>query len=86
VLDWWIPKNSPATAFAFVDVSERRVWIFSCEELEKKKQQESKGNWHLYMHTSSDVKQRTDAKPVQVKEFEEFLLENHLGSLFSTSL
>jgi len=26
-LDWWVPENSPAKLFAFVDVSENRVWV-----------------------------------------------------------
>jgi hypothetical protein len=85
-LDWWIPENSPAKAYALVDVSERRIWIFSREEIQTRAQQKSKGGFHLYMYTGTDVKRRKNVSAAQVNEFEEFLLEKHASSLFSINL
>jgi hypothetical protein len=34
-LDWWVPDNSPAEIFAFVDASQNQVWLFTKPELKK---------------------------------------------------
>lgn len=81
-LDWWVPQDSPAELFAFVDVSENRVWLFSQPELEKHAQQKSNGRFHLYMYTDPSVNRRKNAGASLVNEFEEFTLETRIGSLF----
>lgn len=81
-LDWWLPQDSPAELFAFVDVSENRVWLFDHSELEKYAQQQSNGRFHLYMYTDPSVNRRKNAGASLVNEFEEFTLENRIGSLF----
>ncbi len=81
-LDWWVPDNSPADLFALVDVSENRVWLFKRAEMKTHAQQQPKGRFHFYMYTNPDVKRRKNAPAAFVHEFEGFLLENRIGSLF----
>lgn len=81
-LDWWVPEDSPAELFAFVDVSESRIWIFDQDELEKYAQQKSNGRFHLYMYTDPRVNRRKNAGASLVNEFEDFTLENRIVSLF----
>lgn len=81
-LDWWVPQDSPAELFAFVDVSENRVWLFAHSELEQYAQQKSNGRFHLYMYTDPSVNRRKNTGASFVNEFEEFNLENRIGSLF----
>jgi len=81
-LDWWMPDNSPAELFALVDVSGSRIWIFTRDEMKTKAQQQPEGRLHFYIHTDPDIKRRKDAPSASVLEFESFLLENRIGSLF----
>lgn len=81
-LDWWVPQDSPAELFAFVDVSENRVWLFGKPELEKNAQQKSNGRFHLYMYTDPSVARRKNSGASLVSELEEFRLENRISTLF----
>lgn len=81
-LDWWVPDNSPAELFALVDLSEERIWIFTHEEMKSKAQQQPAGRLHFYIHTEQNVKRRKDAPAASLQDFEVFLLENRVGSLF----
>lgn len=81
-LDWWVPDNSPAELFALVAISEERIWIFTHEEMKAKAQQQPKGRLHFYIHTEQNVKRRKDAPAASLQDFEVFLLENRIGSLF----
>lgn len=81
-LDWWAPQDSPAELFAFVDVSENRVWLFDQSELKRYAQQQSNGRFHLYMYTDPNIKRRKNTGASLVSEFEKFILENRIGSLF----
>ena len=80
-IGWWVPQDSPAELFAFVDVSENRIWLFDHSELEKYAQQQSNGRFHLYMYTDPSVNRRKNTSASLVSEFEEFTLENKIGSL-----
>jgi len=84
-LDWWVPENSPAELFALVDLSENRVWLFDHSELEASAQQQSNGRFHLYMYTDPDVKRRKNTGASLLNEFDEFILENRIGSLFQSN-
>jgi hypothetical protein len=81
-LDWWVPQDSPAELFAFVDASENRVWLFSQSELKEFAQQNSNGRFHLYMYTDPTVTRRNNSRASLVSEFEEFRLENRISTLF----
>lgn len=81
-LDWWLPDNSPAELFALVDISENRIWVFTRDEMKAKAQQQPEGQLHFYIHTEENVKRRTNAPAASLQEFEEFLLENRIGTLF----
>jgi hypothetical protein len=50
--------------------------------MKAKAQQQPEGRLHFYIHTDPDIKRRKDAPAASLKEFEEFLLENRIGSLF----
>lgn len=81
-LDWWVPDNSPAALFALVDVSEKRVWIFTREEMKVKAQQQPEGRLHFYIHTDQNVKRRKDAPAASLQDFEEYLLERRIDTFF----
>lgn len=81
-LDWWVPDNSPAELFALVDVSENRIWVFTRDEMKAKAQQQPEGRLHFYIHTEQKVKRRKDAPAASLQDFEGFLLENRVGTLF----
>ena len=53
-LDWWVGEDCPAELFAFVDISTRRIWVLTKEELTSAAQQRSSGRLHLYMYTDSE--------------------------------
>ena len=81
-LDWWMPNDSPAELFALVDISESRIWVFTRDEMKEKAQQQPEGRFHFYIYTDPDVKRRKDALSASMKDFEDFLLEKRIGSLF----
>ncbi len=81
-LDWWAPDNSPAELFAFVDVSENKVWLFTRPELKRKAQQHSSGRYHFYMYIDPEFKPKSQKKAAHIFKFEKFLLENRIAELF----
>jgi len=62
-IDWWIPEESPADLFAFVDLETSRVWLVRKSELPKLAQQNPKGRFHFYMCTDPTANtKRKDGK------------------------
>lgn len=80
-LDWWVPEDSPADIFAFVDVSANQVWLVMREEIDALAQQQSNGRYHFYMYVDPSVKSK-GGKLVHAHEFDKFLLENRTANLF----
>lgn len=80
-IDWWLPDDSPADIFAFVDLSTNRVWLVTKEEVEQLSQQHSNGRYHLYMVTDPTASPRTDGKPAHDYEFQKYLLQNRVHNL-----
>ncbi|MDD2761392.1 MAG: hypothetical protein PHH11_14010 [Methylomonas sp.] len=78
-LDWWLRENSPTELVALVDLSHNRTWLFLHSTFAQLAQQKSNGKFHFYMYLSDDVSAKKRAK---VCEFEEFLIENQVGSIF----
>jgi hypothetical protein len=78
-VDWWIGEDCPATLYALVDISTRRVWLFDKKEIVANAQQHPKGRYHLGMATKpgSLVYERHGTH-----RFEKFLLENRVSKLF----
>jgi hypothetical protein len=82
-LDWWMPDESPADLFAFVDVEKNRVWLVKKSEFPKLAQQNPEGRFHFFMYTDPTAKtNRKDGKMSHDYEFERFLLENRVHELF----
>lgn len=81
-LDWWVPDNSPAELFAFVDASENQVWLFTKQEVKRMAQQHSSGRHHFYMYTDPEFKPRSQKKAAHIYEFERYRLENRITELF----
>jgi len=79
---WWVPQNSDAELFAFVDLSKEQIWIVKNEEIESLAQQNPPGRYHLIMVLDPDAKDRKDKKKFRMFEFERFKLENRLHKLF----
>jgi hypothetical protein len=80
-VDWWVDADCPAEIYAFADVSTRRIWLFTKNELVSKAQQQSSGRLHLYMYT--DPGGPTSAYSRHGDErFSEFLFENRIAILF----
>lgn len=81
-LDWWIPDDSPAQLFAFVDVSESRAWLFAARQLARMAQQHPNGRYHFYMYVDPERAAMSQTKRYRVFEFESFRLENRVKKLF----
>lgn len=80
-LDWWVSEDCPAEIYAFADVSSRRVWLLTQQELVSKAQQRSNGRLHFYMSTNPGKESLGYARHGD-KHFSEFLFENRVSSLF----
>lgn len=80
-LDWWVPADSPADLVAFVDHSSARIWLLTMKELAASAQQQSSGRYHFFMSVDPAYKPKKD-RPSRDSEFERFLLERRLDSLF----
>lgn len=81
VLDWWLPDDSPANAFAFVDLSSNSIWFFKTLEVAKHAQQHSSGRYHFGMYTESNVKIQKK-RGVFLSEFTNFLIEKRINDFF----
>lgn len=81
-LDWWVPENSPAELYAFVDLSRSRVWLIKSLEVVEVAQQHPKDRYHFFYGNRCNGKKSRDGKPVHEYEFERYLLENRLHELF----
>lgn len=79
-VDWWVAEDCPAELYAFADVSTRRVWLLTKQQLKLAAQQRSSGRFHLYIYTtastSSGYARHGDER------FSEFLFENCASALF----
>ncbi|MFA6310205.1 MAG: hypothetical protein WCV99_09035 [Sterolibacterium sp.] len=81
-LDWWVPEDSPAHYFAFVDLSSQRIWMLSKTEVSALAQQTSNSRHHLYMYIDPTVKPIKTGRPVHSYEFEKYLLQNRAHDVF----
>ena len=80
-IDWWVSEDCSAELFAFADISTRRVWILTKQELTSAAQQRSSGRLHFYMYTDSNSGSRAYASNGDAK-FSDFLFENRVVDLF----
>jgi hypothetical protein len=77
--DWWVAENCPAELYVFVDISTRRAWILTKQELESAAQQRSSGRLHFGMYTKPGplaYERNGDWR------FAKFLFENRVAALF----
>ncbi|TKJ47577.1 hypothetical protein CEE34_02920 [Candidatus Aerophobetes bacterium Ae_b3a] len=81
-LHWWVPEDSPADLVALADLSTNRVWLLNMEEISEFAQQHSSGRYHIYMYIDPTVKPSKAKRRVFAYEFEEFLLENRLSTIY----
>jgi hypothetical protein len=81
-IDWWISEDCPAELYALADISTRRVWLLTKEELRSSAQQRSSGRLHLYMYTNAVPESLAYARHGD-KRFSEFLLSSRVSSLFA---
>ncbi|HEX5235758.1 MAG TPA: hypothetical protein VFW25_10565 [Silvibacterium sp.] len=81
-IDWWVDEDCPAEWIAFVDVSTRRIWMLTREELTSAAQQRSNGKLHLYMYTDPDSGTLAYRRH-GASRFSEFLFENRTSCLFN---
>jgi hypothetical protein len=80
-LDWWVGENCSAELFALVDVSTRRIWILTRQELASAAQQRSSGRLHFYMYTDREAESVAYARNGDAR-FSEFLLSSRASVLF----
>jgi hypothetical protein len=80
-IDWWVSEDCPAEFYAFVDLSTRRVWLLTKQELASSAQQRSGGRLHIYMYTNAEPESLAYSRHGDVR-FSEFLFENRIGSVF----
>ncbi len=83
-LDWYVSDNSPADLFAFVDVSERLVWLVKKTEIADVSQQHSKnGKYHFYITTEDVSKYKgRKGKDAHISNFVTKILENRIKEIF----
>jgi hypothetical protein len=74
-IDWWVSEDCPAEWIAFADVSTRRVWMLTRQELASAAQQRSNGRLHLYMYTDPDSGARAYQRHGDV-HFSGYLFQN----------
>ena len=82
-IDWWVSEDCPAEFYAFVDLSTRRVWLMTKQELASSAQQRSGGRLHIYMYTNAGSESVAYSRHGDAR-FSEFLFENRVSSLFSS--
>lgn len=80
-VSWWVPQDTPAELFAFVDLSGNRVWLMTYKELDNLAQQKPKGRFHLCMYIDPSLKPRKMDRLVFDYEFEKYILENRVGKV-----
>jgi len=80
-VDWWVPDDSPANLFAFVDLERNRIWLIKKTEIEDIAQQHPEGRYHFFMVTNPTASKRRDGKDVHDYEFQKYLLENRVHQL-----
>jgi hypothetical protein len=80
-VDWWVSEDCPAELYAFADLSSRRIWILTKQELASAAQQRSGGRLHLYMYTDPESGSIAYSRHGDDR-FSEFLFENRVFSLF----
>jgi len=80
-LDWWVPDDSPADLFAFVDLENSRVWLIKNTELEKIAQQHPEGRYHFFMTVEPTASKRRDGKALHDYEFQKYLVENSVHEI-----
>jgi hypothetical protein len=83
-VDWWVSEDCPAELYALADLSTRRIWILSKQELTSAAQQSSNGRLHLYMYTDPESGALAYSRHGDDR-FSEFLFENRVFSLFELS-
>jgi hypothetical protein len=81
-LDWWMPENSPAELFAFVELEKNQVWLVKKKEMPALAQQKSRGRYHFCMITVKSQYRRKDGKAIYMDEFNKYSLENRIHRLF----
>ena len=80
-IDWWVSEDCPAEFYAFVDLSTRRVWLLTKQELASSAQQRSGGRLHIYMYTNADSESLAYTRHGDAR-FSEFLFENRMPAFF----
>jgi hypothetical protein len=80
-IDWWVSEDCPAELYAFADISTRRIWLLTKEELESVVRQRSSGRLHFGMYTKRGSSPRAYESNGD-ELYSEFLFENKVGSLF----
>jgi hypothetical protein len=81
-LDWWVPEDNPAQLVALVDLSSRRIWVVTKEELSVLAQQRSSGRLHIYMYTDPNHKPKRAEQLKHLREFEKYSLQSRANALF----
>lgn len=81
-IDWWVDEDCPAEWVAFADISTRRIWMLTREELASAAQQRSNGQLHLYMYTDPESGTRAYQRNGAFL-FSKFLFENRTSCLFN---
>jgi hypothetical protein len=79
-IDWWVGEDCPAELYAFVDLSTRRIWLFTKNELAMMAQQRSNGRLHFYMYTSSALGSLAYRRHGE-ERFVDYLFENRVSTL-----
>jgi hypothetical protein len=69
-IDWWVPQNSDAELFTFVDLSQQLIRVIKNKEMDSLAQQKPSGRYNLFMVLDPEAKDRKDKKKFRLFEFE----------------
>lgn len=83
-IGWWVSEDCPAEFYAFVDLSTRRIWLLTKQDLITSAQQRSGGRLHIYMYTVAGSESLAYTRHGDAR-FAEFLFENRVSALFTTA-
>jgi hypothetical protein len=80
-IDWWVSEDCPAELYALTELSTRRIWLFTRDELVAAAQQRSSGRLHIYMYTNQAEGSIGYARHGD-ERFSGFLFDNRVSILF----
>ncbi|MGE9293498.1 MAG: hypothetical protein ACQKBW_07795, partial [Puniceicoccales bacterium] len=75
--NWWVPINNSAEYLALAYLERESVWIMPDPIFRELAQQKNEKKFQFFMSTTPN-RERRDGKRIQMKDFDEFRIENQV--------